>query len=219
MIFWKYTYKYTQLSADFIGLDTEMNEIPKKTFLNKLLTGNYLTMRLSSKSNIYYQLYKVDKWVNKSIQNTIKNITKDELHHYNMEGKQFPEFDITDLEGNRYNNEKIKGKTLVLKTWFIKCGACIKEIPDLNKLVSKYSYRDDIIFLSMAEDKNIKLKSFLEKTKFRYATAGEQKDFIINKLKLDTYPTHIIINKEGTIVKVVNTYKELKIALEKELSK
>jgi hypothetical protein len=35
-------------------------------------------------------------------------------------------------------------------------------------------------------------------------------------LQLNAFPTHLIINKEGLITKVLNNYKSLEVALEKE---
>jgi cytochrome oxidase Cu insertion factor (SCO1/SenC/PrrC family) len=55
-----------------------------------------------------------------------------------MEGMEFPEFEITDLNGNHYSNESIKGKTTLFKTWFINCKTCGAEFPELNELVDKH---------------------------------------------------------------------------------
>ncbi len=73
--------------------------------------------------------------------------------------------------------------------------------------------------MSLAFDKKEDLSSFLARTTFNYAVVPNQEDFILNNLKISMFPTHLIINKEGFIVKVVNTADELMVALQKESSK
>lgn len=60
------------------------------------------------------------KWnakADKSIANTIRSESLSYLKHYDMEGMEFPEFEITDLCGNHYSN-KSRGKPQY-RTWFI----------------------------------------------------------------------------------------------------
>ena len=103
-----------------------------------------------------------------------------------------------------------------MKCWFIHCQRCVQEMPELNKLVQQYKNRKDIIFISLATDTNQELKKFLTKKTFNYSVVPNQKSYITDTLNISTYPTHIIINKKGTISKVVSDYKELSVALKKE---
>ena len=135
-----------------------------------------------------------------------------------MEGTAFPAFDFVDLNGNRYNNANTKGKTIVLKTWFIGCAACVVEFPELNELVEHYEKREDIIFMSLALDDQQALKNFLEKKSFAYQVVANQKIFIGETLNLRNYPTHLIIDKNGIIRRVVNKASEMIEFLEKEVS-
>jgi peroxiredoxin len=211
--FWKYQNTHIELSDDFIGLDTSSNSIDKGEFLRQLTTGNYLPLRLNSKNAIYYKLLEVPHWEVIDIRNTTVNLAKTELWNYNLENRFFPKFNAEDLNGNWYSNESLKDKTVVLKLWFIGCQKCIEEMPSLNKLFNSYKNRKDIVFLSMALDQNDALRKFLKKRKFDFPVIGDQEDFLKKKLQIDMYPTHIIINKEGRIVKVVNSYEALEKAL------
>lgn len=131
-----------------------------------------------------------------------------------MQGSRFPEFDLVDLKGNHYNNESLKGKTTIIKTWFIACKPCIQEMPELNILVDKYQDNSQIQFLSLALDEEKALEKFLNKIEFKYAVAAEQRAFIANKLNLDAYPTHIVINENGKIEKVYQKASDLILFLE-----
>jgi len=134
-----------------------------------------------------------------------------------MEGTVFPKFDLKDLNGVEYTNEKTKGKTVVLKCWFIACAPCVAEFPQLNELVEKYKNRDDIVFVSLAFDSKEKLEPFLLKKPFRYAVVPDQKQFMFSDLDIKSYPTHIIIDKNGIIRKVVTSADEMIDALENDV--
>jgi peroxiredoxin len=217
--FWKYSNTYINFTTDFVGLDANSKVIKKGELLRLLSSGNYLPLRLKSKRPIYYKLFKINKWNNSDIPDQIKNTAIIEYDNFLKEGKPFKKFHFTDINGNVYSTETTKGKILVLKFWFIHCQKCVEEMPSLNMLVKKYENKKDILFVSLAFDQNKKLKKFLKKTMFKYAVIGNQEDYILKGLGLQIFPTHMIVNKEGKVVKVVNSYSELEIALKKEISK
>ncbi len=107
-------------------------------------------------------------------------------------------FNVTDINGNKYTLEELKGKIIVMNFWFVECKPCVMEIPDLNKLVEKYKGKE-IIFLGFATNKTPKLNSFLSKKEFKYNIIPESKD-IISSYGVHSYPTHIIIDKNLKIV-------------------
>lgn len=216
MNWWNYHSKNIILSSDFISLDENSNSISKEHFLELLTSGDFIPIRLSSKDSLlYYKLYKLKANCD-DIKSTIKNESISSFEKFKKEGTLFPEFNFKDLNGNIYNKETTKGKIIVLKCWFIHCQRCVQEMPELNKLVQQYKNRKDIIFISLATDTNQELENFLTKKDFSYVVVPNQKSYITDTLNISTYPTHIIINKKGTISKVVSDYKELSTALKKE---
>lgn len=212
--FWLYFTRYINFEDEFIAMDSTFNKIGKLFFLKELTTGNYFPVRLYSKDNIYYQLYKPSTWPVKDISSTIKHLANTSLMHYKMEGKLLPEFSFVDIYGNDFNSNSLKEKYLVIKFWFINCIKCIEEFPDLNNLVNKNSKNNDIIFLSLALDSDPKLIEFLKNRQFKYKVVGNQSSYI-EKLGINEYPTHILVNKNGIIYKVLGSYTSLEKYLNK----
>ena len=207
---WSYHYYKIFLSTDFIALNEKSEKIKKDQFLKKLTSGNYITIELQSNDNSKtYKLFALPKNLDKSISKTIKQVSNEAYRYFKMEGTKFPDFNVVDLNGIKYNNEKLKGKTTIIKTWFIACKPCIWEMPELNEFVGKYKNEERIQFLSLALDTKPLLLNFLKKTEFKYAIIGEQKELIQNKLNLSAYPTHLVVNEQGLISKVFNNISEL----------
>ena len=216
------TYQNTKimLSRDFIALNSSNKIIPKELFLNELIQGNYIPIRLQSNdSEYYYKLFKILPSSDTSIKATIVETAIEEYQHYKMERTPFPKFNFMDVNGTAYSNETIKGKIVVIKCWFIHCPSCIKEFPLVNALVDQYKNNKDVLFLSLAEDSIQELSTFLTNKPLSYSVIPKMKNYMNESLHISSFPTHFIISKEGLISKILINYESLEVALEKECQK
>jgi thiol-disulfide isomerase/thioredoxin len=217
MKWYSYTYYNIRLSRDFIGLDTDSGLIDKPAFISKLMTGNVFAYKTGTKQNRdIYKLYALNTQ-DESIKAVIQQTAAAEMEHYKMEGRPMPAFSFNDINGNHYDNASVKGKLLVIKCWFIGCVACVKEFPELNKLVDSYKGNDQVLFVSLAFDTKEPLVRFLKTKEFKYAVVPEMKKFMSEDLSITTYPTHLLIDRSGKIVKVVNRIDDLVPFIEKAL--
>lgn len=216
---YNYTYYNVKLSQDFIGLDVDSTSINKTTFLNKLLAGDVVAIRTRMvKDRPVYKLYRF-AGINNDIIDTSKQLAYNEKKNYSMEGQPLPAYSFTDIAGKTYNPASTSGKVLVIKCWFIHCVACVEEFPECNKVVEENKASKDVLFVSLAFDTKQQLAEFVKIKPFKYAVVPGMEDYMNNKLAISEYPTHILVNKTGTIVKVVNTIEELEPFLKKEIAK
>ena len=107
-------------------------------------------------------------------------------------------FTATDMEGNTFSLDELKGKVIVINFWFVACKPCVEEIPELNELVEKYEDKD-VVFLGFALDNEKRLNSFLEKNPFKYHIFPESKE-LIGSYGVNSYPTHIVIDQSSAVV-------------------
>ncbi len=220
MSFWYYWNDYIKLSETYISFDDIGKVISRKVFLEALMTGNYLPLKLRVNAPFsQYQLYKIDSGKYEDISGTISQYAGYFYRYYQMEGTMLPDFNFIDINGKLYNKKTCKDKYLVLNCWFIGCHQCVKEIPELNLLVDSCKSRDDIVFISLAFDRKMELKKFLATTPFHYAVIPDKTAYLTDTLKTILYPTQIIIDKTGKIIKVMNDFSDLKEALNDLLKK
>ena len=212
--YYNYRYYNIKLSRDFTGLDSSFTAIDKGSFLRLLLTGKFMPVKIDTVPT--YMLLKMPDDANPEIVRDIKYYAEKTLFYMGMEGRPMPAFNFKDINGNIYNNASFEGKIVVVKCWFISCVACVKEFPELNKLVEQNKpYKDDIVFISFAFDSKERLKSFLSEKRFDYLVIPDAEDFMSDALHVDTYPTHILFDKKGKVVTYVNDVHDLIPALEK----
>lgn len=211
---WRYHKTNIDLASEFIPLGEEGDTISKKAFFESLLTGEFIALKLKSgAAGDRYQLFRLQEDGDDDISYTIMADTYPEYKHFMMEGMEFPDFELTDLDGKTYSKETTKGKILVVKTWFLRCKPCIEEMPQLNLLVEEYKDRDDVVFLSLSLDPEEELEKFLSTKEFKYPVIANQKAFIEDTIGVSIYPTHIVVEPSGKIRKVVNTAPEMIAAL------
>jgi peroxiredoxin len=215
---YNYTYYKIHLSQDFIGLDTDSIQIDKLSFLIKLKSGNKIPFKINVlEGKPVYKLYSFDT-IDEGIKTTIKQMALTEIAHLKMEGMDIPDFNFTDINGNNYSKSSTKGKIMILKCWFVHCTACVKEFPELNRLVDENKDIPEVLFISLALDSKQDLQNFIKTKEFKYAVVPNTESYMTNKLRITQYPTHLLINKNGKIVKVANRIEDLIPFLNKEKS-
>lgn len=203
-----YNKKNIELSLDFTPIDVDNSQIEKEDFLSKLKTGLYIPLK-TKEDNVTYKLFKLSDKADKKIGKSERSTATVAYAYYKKEGTVFPNYNWTDLNGNEYTSSSGKGKFKVIKCWFINCVVCVQEFPELNKLYDDYEGNEQVEFISLAFDKGEKLKKFLIKKEFRFPVIPEQKKFMNNELEIKRYPTHIIIDEENNIVKMVDNVAAL----------
>lgn len=122
---------------------------------------------------------------------------KDEAWKKAKIGKVFPSFEEKTSGGKSISNKDLEGKISVFNFWFIACKPCVEEMPDLNKLVSKYA-KEDVVFIAPSIDSKVNIQKFFEKHSFDYTVTTDARTFA-DKLEITGYPTHFVVDQKGII--------------------
>lgn len=135
-----------------------------------------------------------------------------------MKGEPFPDFELTDIDGNTFTKDQLKGKIFLVNFWFTRCKPCIMEMPEMNEMVEEFQ-DNDIVFLAPTFDDEVQVRKFLSKRDFTYQSIPDVKDFCV-EMNVRSYPTHFVVNREGIIDKVVIGYSVMTVkALKRSLKK
>jgi len=208
---YNYAYYQVPLGRPFVGLDTGARPLARQAFLKQLRTGRFIALRRRLPA-LTLQLYPLAS-SKTDIATTSKQLADIELDHYQQEGKTLPAFDFRDLNGRHYTPATTRGKVLVLKTWFINCTACVKEFPEVNALADRYRANPDVVFVSLALDNAAYLEAFLTNQQLNYAVVPNSEAYIADSLHLGAYPTHLVVGRDGKIVKIADKLPDLILAL------
>jgi peroxiredoxin len=113
-----------------------------------------------------------------------------------------PAFSLTSLEGEKFELAALRGKVVVLNFWFTGCAPCVAEFGELNGLVNKFKNKG-VVFIAPTLDNVTTLKPFLKEHRFKYHVVPNAGGLIVSTYSDGSenvsFPTHIVINKEGRI--------------------
>lgn len=146
-----------------------------------------------------YVLYKRAKSEVKETNKDFNEYIKaDEKNRKKLKKVFLDELTLTDIKGEVHTLEILKDKIIVIDFWFINCGSCIKEMPDLNKLKAEFE-TEDIEWFGVTYDPKDKVERFLERIKFDYTIVPDSKH-LTDRFDIRFYPTTLIIDTNKKIV-------------------
>jgi peroxiredoxin len=146
-----------------------------------------------------YILYKRDKAEVRETNRDFNDYIKaDEKNRKKLKKSGIDELTLTDIKGEVHSLETLKDKIILIDFWFINCGPCIKEIPDLNKLKAEFEM-DEVEWFAVTYDPKEKVERFLERLKFDYTIVPDSKH-LTDRFDIRFYPTTLIIDENRKIV-------------------
>jgi cytochrome c biogenesis protein CcmG, thiol:disulfide interchange protein DsbE len=125
---------------------------------------------------------------------------------YKNIGKKFPIKKLKDINGNVITFEDLQARPTLIHFWYTSCRPCIKEMPDLNKILTKYAGK--INFIAITFDTRNTIKEFLEINDFSFIQIADKRN-LIDKLDVKSYPLNMFLNKEGIIDSVYNPFLKI----------
>jgi peroxiredoxin len=117
-------------------------------------------------------------------------------------GASLPDFELADFDGRIVTKANLAGKVIVINFWFTRCGPCIAEMPELNKLVEKYKDQE-VVFLAPGLDSKEEITKLLVKHQFEYRILPNAESFA-KSLEVKFYPVNAVVNQSGTITELIN---------------
>ena len=86
-----------------------------------------------------------------------------------------PKIDMTTINGQRINNQILRGRVVVIDFWATWCGPCVKAMPHMKKLYDEYGPKG-VAFIGVSLDNSDRtVKSFVEKHNYDWPQVCDPK--------------------------------------------
>lgn len=123
-------------------------------------------------------------------------------------GKKIPDLSFTDINGNLFTNNGMKGKIVLMDFWFTGCAGCVDMVPVLKKIENEFKGDTNVVFLSISADKDrAKWAKSISEKKYTtgdgvhlYTNGNGFDDYTLRALAVSSYPTLFLIDHENKIV-------------------
>lgn len=114
-----------------------------------------------------------------------------------------PQASFTDLQGNSFSLEQLKGKSVIINFWATTCPGCVVEIPALVELYHQYASRNLVIIgVAMDYDPESQVREMVRQKNMTYPVVLDTNGEIAKAFDNVTLtPTTFFISKTGTIFK------------------
>ncbi|WPQ63076.1 TlpA disulfide reductase family protein [Chitinophaga sancti] len=111
-----------------------------------------------------------------------------------------PDVTFMDENGNAVSLKSLKGKVVFINFWATWCPPCRHEMPSINKLKQSFTGNDNIVFLMVIIDGNIKKsKAFMKKNKYDLSVYIPNSEIPGNFLG-SAIPTTVILARNGDMI-------------------
>ena len=111
-------------------------------------------------------------------------------------------FALKTIDNEMINTDHLKGKVVVLNFWFTSCVECIREIPHLNELKSRYQGQE-IEFVGVCLNDTPKIQKFLQKHPFDWKQIPNGRK-VAHDFYMFIFPGHAVVDKNGGIITLLN---------------
>lgn len=110
-------------------------------------------------------------------------------------GEPLVKFEYSDIDGNVWNNEKLKGKIFVINLWQTECGPCRREMPILSEWKERFP---DVVFLSASRHNREEILPVITQHKFTWTHLQEATN-LVALVRQEGFPLTIVVDKNGIV--------------------
>jgi thiol-disulfide isomerase/thioredoxin len=109
-------------------------------------------------------------------------------------------FRLIDSEGNKIDVRDLQGKTIFINMWATWCAPCVAEMPSINDLYNKIENKEDIVFLMISYDKDMRTARAWVKRKGFDFPVYQLASPLPDMYETGVVPSTFVISPEGKIV-------------------
>ncbi len=114
-----------------------------------------------------------------------------------------PKVSFTDIKGNKFSLEEMKGKVVMVNFWATSCSTCVAEMPEMIKTYKKYHAQGlEFIAVAMSYDPPSYVLNFTETRQLPFTVALDVDGKLAQSFgEIKLTPTTFVIDKQGNIIK------------------
>jgi len=121
----------------------------------------------------------------------------------NEQAEKIPNFEITDLDGNKITQNDFKGKIVFFDFWAVTCGQCIKQFPSIDIIRNKFKDNPNVEFYLInydgPKDDIDYVKKFIKQREIKIPVLFDANTKFATDMNCFAFPHSFIIDKNLNI--------------------
>jgi thiol-disulfide isomerase/thioredoxin len=134
--------------------------------------------------------------------------------------KQAPPFEVTALDGTRFNLDAMGGRVVLIDFWATWCGPCNEELPHVKKIAKEFA-GEPLVILSVSWDSDdAKWRQFIQKNEMTWMQYRDASHALSNAFGVEAIPHYFVIDTDGGLTtELVGSGSNVEGRLKKLLAK
>jgi thiol-disulfide isomerase/thioredoxin len=111
--------------------------------------------------------------------------------------KQAPAFEVTALDGARFNLDAMGGRVVLIDFWATWCGPCNEELPHVKKIAKEFAGEPLVILSVSWDDDDAKWQQFIQKNEMTWMQYRDPNHALSNAFGVNAIPHYFVIDTDG----------------------
>ena len=116
-------------------------------------------------------------------------------------GERLPDFSVQTFDGKSLSRASFAGKPLLLVFWNTWCSDCMRELPEINRLVTKYAPRGLAVLAvnTALNDNEGKARAYWNKNAYLFPSGFDRSFELGTTFKVRGVPTVFLVDAKGIV--------------------
>jgi thiol-disulfide isomerase/thioredoxin len=110
-----------------------------------------------------------------------------------------PRFNATTTAGEKFNNESLKGRVVLLEFWTTWCGFCAQEAGFVDRINDEYDSKKLIILAINVGESKKTVKKYLEQHPRNTRIVLTDATNLAAMFEAKVYPIYVVIDRDGNV--------------------
>jgi thiol-disulfide isomerase/thioredoxin len=110
-----------------------------------------------------------------------------------------PRFNAATTTGEKFNNESLKGRVVLLEFWTTWCGYCLQEAGFVDRINDEYDSKKLIILAINVGESKKTVKKYLEQHPRKTRIVLTDDTNLAAMFEAKVYPIYVVIDRDGNV--------------------
>lgn len=110
-----------------------------------------------------------------------------------------PAFEVTALDGSRFNLDAMDGRVVLIDFWATWCGPCNRELPRLKNIAREFAGQPLVMISVSLDSDDAKWKNFIAKNEMTWVQYRDADHKLGNAFGVNSIPRYFTIDADGVL--------------------
>lgn len=110
-----------------------------------------------------------------------------------------PAFEVTALDGSKFNLDAMGGKVVLIDFWATWCGPCNEELPELKKIAKEFAGQPFVMISVSADKDEAAWKAFVQKHEMTWVQYRDGDHKLQDDFGVTAIPNYFTIDSDGVL--------------------